>query len=274
VDTTTWKQLNIAYPGDDAIERERRAAEHLTAILPPAEAGGLITSWWFIRKGPWRVRYQLASQPSSSDGDPIHPSLATGFTSTRDIYEPETHAFGGPAGMDLAHTLFHHDSSHLLSFLRAGAPDRRERSLILCTALMRAAGLDINEQGDVWARVADHRASVPISPVDADVWNSFTDDISHIIRGRAGSDVLDRRWLTAFEDAGRALRILREEGALTRGLRAITALHVIFHWNRIGLPATTQAALARAANDAIFGPPVDEIRPERPASASLDHQTR
>lgn len=267
MDTTAWKQLNIAYPGD-AAERERHATEHLSGILPAAEASGLITSWWFIRKGPWRVRYLLASQPGSPDGDPIHPSLTAGMAWTRDIYEPETHAFGGPDSMDLAHTLFHHDSSHLLSFLRAGAADRRERSLILCTTLMRAAGLDINEQGDVWAHVAEHRASVPVTPVDADVWDSFTDDISHILRGRAGTDVLDRTWLTAFEDTGRALRTLREEGALTRGLRAITALHVIFHWNRIGLPATTQAALARAAKDAIFGRPIDEIRPERPAPPS------
>ncbi|MFI5593620.1 thiopeptide-type bacteriocin biosynthesis protein [Amycolatopsis sp. NPDC051758] len=274
MDTTTWNQLNIAYSGNDAIERERRAVEHLAGILPSAEAGGLITSWWFIRKGPWRVRYLLAGQPSSSDGDPIHAGLTAGMAWTRDIYEPETRAFGGPASMVLAHALFHHDSSHLLSFFRSGAPDRRERSLILCTALMRAAGLDINERGDVWAQVAEHRASVPVAPVNADVWNSFTDDISHILRGRAGPDVLDRTWLAAFEDAGRALRTLREEGALTRGLRAITALHVIFHWNRIGLPAATQAALARAAKDAIFGRPIDEIRPERAAFASPNDKTR
>jgi hypothetical protein len=42
---------------------------------------------------------------------------------------------------------------------------------------------------------------------------------------------------------------------LTRGIRAVITLHVIFHWNRIGLPATTQATLARAAKDAIFGSP-------------------
>ena len=258
MDPTVWKQLNIAYPGDDSTARERHAAAHLAGILPAAEASGLITSWWFIRKGPWRVRYLLANPPSDPDGDPIHPSLTEGVSWTRDIYEPETHAFGGPASMSLAHQLFHHDSRHLLPFLRAGATERRERSLILCSALMRAAGLDINEQGDVWAQVVEHRAGLPAAPVDPDTWSSFTSDIGRIIRGRPRTDVIEPNWLTAFEDAGRALRALREDGALSRGLRAITALHVIFHWNRIGIPATTQALLARAAKDAIFGRPVDE----------------
>ncbi|WP_410597231.1 thiopeptide-type bacteriocin biosynthesis protein [Amycolatopsis sp. lyj-23] len=262
MDTPAWTQLNIAYPGDDPAERERHAAAHLTGVLPAAEADELLASWWFIRKGPWRVRYLLANPPRSPDGDPVHPRLAAGVAWTRDIYEPEVHAFGGPASMELAHRLFHHDSRHLLPFLRAGAADRREHSLILCTTFMRAAGLDIIEQGDVWAQVAEHRAGVPVTPVAPDVWNSFTSDIGRLQRGRARTDVLDRGWLTAFADAGRELQALRQEGALTRGLRAITALHVIFHWNRIGLTARTQAELARAAKDAVFGAPTDKSRSE------------
>lgn len=253
MDEVSWKQLNIAYPGEDSAERERHAVAHLTGILPAAEAGGLIISWWFIRKGPWRVRYLLADPSNPPDDDPVHPILTEGRSWTRDTYEPEIHAFGGPASMDLAHNLFHHDSRHLLSFLHEGGADRRERSLILCTALMRAAGLDINEQGDVWAQVAEHRAGLPNTPIDPDVWSSFTRDVSHLLHGKACTDTLNHHWLTAFEDTGSALRTLREDGALTRGIRAITALHVIFHWNRIGLPATTQAVLARAAKDAVFG---------------------
>ena len=53
------------------------------------------------------------------------------------------------------------------------------------------------------------------------------------------------------------LRRLRETGKLTCGLRTVVALHVIFHWNRIGLPATTQATLAQAAREAIFGDALD-----------------
>jgi hypothetical protein len=37
---------------------------------------------------------------------------------------------------------------------------------------------------------------------------------------------------------------------VSRGLRAVLAHVVIFHWNRLGLPAVTQATLARAAASA------------------------
>jgi hypothetical protein len=37
-----------------------------------------------------------------------------------------------------------------------------------------------------------------------------------------------------------------------RGTRDILAHHVIFHWNRIGLPYKTQSILAHAAKTVIF----------------------
>jgi thiopeptide-type bacteriocin biosynthesis protein len=245
-----WTQVNITFPGDDPREREQRAADHLGGILPAAEADGLITAWWFIRKGPWRVRYRLADGHNT---DPIHAVITDGMVWTRDIYEPETHAFGGPASMNTAHTLFHADSRHLLPFLTDPA-DRRERSLVLCTALMRAAGLDVNEQGDVWARLAEQRAPFLDSLPDTNTWRSFTSDVQSLIAGTPEATRVDGQWLTAFTDAGKELRTLRERGELRRGIRAIATLHVIFHWNRIGLTASSQATLARAAKDAIFGP--------------------
>ncbi|WP_233509745.1 thiopeptide-type bacteriocin biosynthesis protein [Actinomadura craniellae] len=245
-----WAQVNITYPGNDPREREHRAVDHLTRALPTAENDGLITAWWFIRKGPWRIRYRLADGHNT---DPLHPIITDGITWTRDIYEPETHAFGGPAGMNIGHTLFHADSRHLLPFLTADPADRRERSLVLCTALMHAAGLDLNEQGDVWARLAEQRAPFLNALPDNDTWQSFTRNVHRLITSDPDTDLMDGQWLTAFTDAGRALRILQERGELTRGVRAITALHVIFHWNRIGLTPSTQATLAHAAKDAIFG---------------------
>jgi len=155
--------------------------------------------------------------------------------------------------MNAAHALFHHDSRHILTYLLQQPNDRRERSLILCTALMRAAGLDLNEQGDVWARVADKRAHLHAQPPTADprTWTAFTDDIRHLLTGTAGpSD-----WQTTFDDTGSTLRDLREGGRLTRGLRAVIAEHVVFHCNRIGLPAAIQAVLAHAAKQSIFGAP-------------------
>jgi thiopeptide-type bacteriocin biosynthesis protein len=53
-------------------------------------------------------------------------------------------------------------------------------------------------------------------------------------------------WLDAFTDAGRDLGDSARAGELERGLRAVLAHLVIFHWNRFGLPAATQGILARA----------------------------
>ncbi|MEU4827724.1 thiopeptide-type bacteriocin biosynthesis protein [Actinomadura sp. NPDC023710] len=248
---TPWAQVNIDFPGRDPRARERRAIAHLAPLLPAAEADGLITSWFFIRKGRWRVRY-LPTEPSDRDRCALHSQLTQDVAWTGDIYEPEVHAFGGHASMDTAHELFHADSHHLFTYLNGAAADRRERSLVLCTALMRAAGLEFEEQGDVWARIAEQRVVLRREPPDPATWTAFTEDVHRLLLGTARPDDIGEAWLTAFEQAGEQLRALRESGRLTRGVRAVTALHVIFHWNRIGITGSSQAALACAAREAIF----------------------
>ncbi|KPM56938.1 bacteriocin biosynthesis protein [Frankia sp. B2] len=254
MDETAWKQVNITYPGADRHQRERRAVDHLVRVLPAAEADGLLTAWFFIRKGAWRLRYlpTAANSRDEPNPDPVHRVLTDGVRWTPDIYEPEVHAFGGPSSMDIAHALFHHDSRHLLTFLRDDPADRREHSLFLCTALMRAAGLDANEQGDVWARIVEQRPGLADLPADPQVRASFISDVRHFLLGDARADLIAPGWLTAFQQAGSGLRNLRGEGRLTRGIRAIISLHVIFHWNRLGIAATAQATLARAAREALF----------------------
>jgi thiopeptide-type bacteriocin biosynthesis protein len=259
MDETPWKQINITYPGPETHQRESQAVGHLTRVLPAAEADGLITSWSFIRKSAWRIRYQATPATNGrheATTDPLHPLLTDGVRWTADIYEPEIHAFGGPSSMNAAHQLFHHDSHHLLTFLATNPTDRREHSLVLCTALMRTAGLDFNEQGDVWARIAEQRSPFANPPSDPQIWAAFTDDVHRLLVGEARADLLGS-WLDGFEDAGRALRTLRTDGQLTRGIRAVIALHVIFHWNRLGLPARAQALLAAAARHAVLGPAND-----------------
>ncbi|MGH4001923.1 MAG: thiopeptide-type bacteriocin biosynthesis protein, partial [Pseudonocardiaceae bacterium] len=76
------------------------------------------------------------------------------------IYEPEIHAFGGADAMGVAHALFHADSHYLLRQLAEARKDhRRELGLLLGSVLMRAAGQDWFEQGDIWAQVAAHRVA-------------------------------------------------------------------------------------------------------------------
>ncbi|MEU5872583.1 thiopeptide-type bacteriocin biosynthesis protein [Glycomyces sp. NPDC047369] len=250
MEQNSWKQVNIAFLSPDPRERERQAVDHLTRVLPVAEAEGVITSWWFIRKGPWRIRYL----PATSTSDPAHILLTDGVTWTTDIYEPEIHAFGGSASMNAAHALFHHDSRHLLDYLSDNPDDRREHALILCTALMRDAGLDIYEQGDVWAKIADQRGALAGAGRTQDLRTAtdLTADVGRLLLGLPHTGGVTSDWLSVFEDTGKALRTLRESGKLTRGIRGIIAMHVIFHMNRLGIRANTQAALARAAKEAIF----------------------
>jgi thiopeptide-type bacteriocin biosynthesis protein len=61
-------------------------------------------------------------------------------------------------------------------------------------------------------------------------------------------------WAAAYATAGRELASLAATGHLHRGLRDVLAHHVIFAWNRLGLPYTTQAILAATAKTVVFGP--------------------
>ncbi|WP_374778611.1 thiopeptide-type bacteriocin biosynthesis protein (plasmid) [Streptomyces sp. NBC_01310] len=256
----TWRQANVAFT--DWSLAETSALTHLAPLLRTAEDNGDITGWFHMRKRPcWRVRYQTAE----GGHDPLAPVLdalavqghINGWVPV--VYEPEVHAFGGPEGMDLAHRLFHQDSRNLAAYLHREGNRRREISLLLCGLLLRSAGLDWYEQGDVWARVSDHRAL----PESTDAGSSArhqaavrrlisvkTEDMLHA-DGRLArfSD-----WASGYTDAGSALARLAADGRLHRGLRDIVAHHVLFAWNRAGLAQDAQATLAAAATAVIFGP--------------------
>jgi thiopeptide-type bacteriocin biosynthesis protein len=265
MDPRPGRQFNVVFP--DWAGAEHAALAHLAPLLAAAEADGLITSWFFIRKAPcWRVRY-LPDAPAAQAY--FHRHLG-GLRSNRHVedfrqvvYEPETHAFGGAEAMAFAHRLFHLDSRHLLAYLAdterlPGTRRRRELSIILCSSLLRAAGLDWYEQGDVWARVADHRElpdQIPTSrlhALEADLQRLMSVDAGSLMR--EGSHLaFAAGWSAAFAATGRELANLAAHGQLHRGLRAILAHHVIFTWNRHGLPHTTQAVLASTAKNVVFG---------------------
>ncbi|MFE4665424.1 thiopeptide-type bacteriocin biosynthesis protein [Streptomyces sp. NPDC056716] len=190
------------------------------------------------------------------------------------VYEPETHAFGGPGAMASAHRLFHRDSRNLTHFLRGYAGrHRRETSLMLCSLMMRSAGLDWYEQGDVWAKVGAHRA-LPDGHRRALRDGSGQGGEERLLAAvrrlisvngedlmRVDGPMADRaQWADAYSKAGRELADLADTGRLHRGLRDVLAHHVLFAWNRIGLPYDAQAALAAAAKAVVFGPDLMEGR--------------
>ncbi len=285
-----WYQVHVAFP--DRATAETAMASQVHPPVRDAEAEGTIDSWWFVRKTPfWRLRFQTTR---SADTQALVRRVLDDMTAknlvTRwwpGIYEPETAVFGGTAAMDIAHQLFHADSSVVLDYLhRHDAATsamkligRRELSLLLCSALMRAAGQDWHEQGDIWHRVTQMR---PLDTgQDSDRIAGTTRNVRRLLTLDTGAEsdlfaedkplTFARPWFTAFTTAGSQLASAVHDGSLRRGIRDVLAHHVIFHWNRFGLSGPAQAVLAQAAADGILGSPV---RPVEPQAAAADDVAR
>ena len=269
----SWRQVSIQF--DDYSAAEHTGVAHIGPELTSAETAGLIVSWFFIRKAPcWRLRFLSSRDRTEQAATVIHQRLTT----LQDVgriaswvetsYEPETHAFGGAVAMDLGHHLFHADSRHILAYLGSdrattsgGRSDqRRELSILLCSILMRGAGQDWYEQGDIWARVAKHR-TLPsdtlldrLRTMEPDLRKLMTVDASaaNPLMQENGPLTFLSDWAAAFAEAGQELGHLARNGTLSRGIRAVLTHHVIFHWNRLGLPHTTQSILANVATAVVL----------------------
>ncbi|MFV2104082.1 thiopeptide-type bacteriocin biosynthesis protein [Micromonospora sp. LOL_024] len=261
-----WLQITIEL--SNPAQADDIAVAHLAPMLTKAEAEKLITAWFFIRKTPqWRLRYLPATMQARIHLlDRLHTLERDQLiaTAVEVVYEPETRAFGGTPAMTVAHRLWHADSRHVLDYLATTAADptarrRRELAILLTSTLLRAAGLDWYEQGDVWHRVADHRP-----PPDAPDPNTIP-ALHAALRKLMGTDLTTvttpgtpraatAGWAAAYAAAGHDLAHLAAAGRLHRGLRDVMAHHIIFAMNRLGLSSTTQAILATNAATAIFGP--------------------
>lgn len=270
----SWRQVSIQF--EDWIAAEQIGAAQIGPVLFEAEAAELIASWFFIRKAPrWRLRYMPAGEGAVEEATALIRSRLNNLREVglierwvETIYEPEIHAFGGPLGMKTSHDLFHRDSREILNYLcsdrvRQSAGERvdqrRELSLLLCVILMRGAAQDWYEQGDIWARVGEHRSLSPDMPLDrlrrmeVKLRRLMTVDTkSLLMKGRPLAFISD--WAAAFDSAGSELGRLASDGVLRRGLRDVLAHHVIFAWNRIGMSYTAQSTLANAAKAVVFGP--------------------
>ncbi|HEU0088737.1 MAG TPA: thiopeptide-type bacteriocin biosynthesis protein [Pseudonocardiaceae bacterium] len=271
----SWYQVRIQFTHWDTAEHI--AATDLAPRLQHLEDAEVVAAWWFIRKVPcWRLRLLPGPAESFADMKASVNTVLDGLVEAglierwwQTIYEPESAAFGGPPAIDVAHMLFHADSRYLLDHaLRSTAVNepplgRRELSILLCSALLRGAGQDFYEQGDIWHRVAQLRPLPPEVPTEQ--MQEMTNDLRLLMTaglhptgalfGPNGPLAYAAGWITAFDVAGRALGTAATDGTLERGIRDTLAHHVIFHWNRLGLPARTQSILARAAREAILGQP-------------------
>jgi thiopeptide-type bacteriocin biosynthesis protein len=267
----SWHE--VSFWAQDWQATEDTAVSRIGPHLVKSEQEGRLAGWWFTRKGPcWRLRYLTYPRQADQARAAIHDLmqvLAAAEAITRwapGVYEPETRAFGGPDGMTTAHDLFCADSRHVLDHIRrAGAAHLCEAGVLLACTLMRAARLDWYEQGDVWQMVAAHRlARRPSSLTEAAA-------VGRLLTHRAITSALDPGWPAVFSQAGHVLHEAAQDGRLTRGLRAVLAHHVLFAWNRAGIPASRQAILAQTAATATFGhDPTQPAISARPESARLD----
>jgi protein-L-isoaspartate(D-aspartate) O-methyltransferase len=249
---TSWWHASVAFP-----------APHTDAAraLATALAG---RRFHFLRKDAGvRLRTE---QPATGLLDRLAADrVITGWTGG--IYEPETHAFGGPEGMAVAHEVFCADSPAALA--ETGSPGARERSVMLLSVMIRAAGLDPFEAGDVYARWAALRP--PVTPPQGPALEKAVSAMRRLMNADAARRPdAEAGWaerVAAFEDAGRRLRRLAADGLLIRGIRGVLAHHAIFAFNRAGVPADAQAATAWLGRHVAFSTGEGDVSTRKSASA-------
>jgi len=245
-----WLHASITFPDWEAAEQAMASA-----VAPLLD--DVTMNWSYLRKHPcWRVRVRDAPPGAIEDvlGRLRGERVITGWQPG--TYEPEAFAFGGPTGMDITHDLFCADSHAILAYLRSHCgTGRREASLLAISAMLAAAGLDTFERGDVMHKVASLRPPAPGSG------DPNMTSLSAQLRTLLGippmpalRELSAEPWGLAFYTAGHRLAQAAGMETLTRGLRAVLAHNVIFHWNRLGLSAKTQGILASAARDAWIPP--------------------
>ncbi|WP_455357525.1 methyltransferase, FxLD system [Streptomyces sp. SYSU K217416] len=226
---TSWWHASVAF-----FDPHHNAARALATALSGRR-------FHFLRKDAG-VRLRTEQPATGLLDQLLADRVITGWTGG--IYEPETHAFGGPEGMEVAHAVFCADSPAALA--ETGTPGARERSVMLLSAMIRATGLDPFEVGDVYARWAALRH--PVNPPQGPALDQAVSAMRRLMNADAARRPQpEAGWgerVAAFEDAGRRLHRLAADGRLIRGIRGVLAHHAIFAFNRAGVPVDAQAATA------------------------------
>ncbi|MCX4393198.1 methyltransferase, FxLD system [Streptomyces sp. NBC_01767] len=226
---TSWWHASVAFP-----DPHHNAARALATALSGRR-------FHFLRKDAG-VRLRTEQPATGLLDQLVADRVISGWTSG--IYEPETYAFGGPEGMEVAHDVFCADSPAALA--ETGIPGARERGVMLLSAMIRAAGLDPFEAGDVYARWAALRPTV--NPPQGPALEKAVSAMRRLMNADAARrPAPEAGWgerVAAFEDAGRRLHRLAADGRLIRGIRGVIAHHAIFAFNRAGVPVDAQAATA------------------------------
>jgi thiopeptide-type bacteriocin biosynthesis protein len=229
-----------------------------------------ISQWWWLQKtdilGPCiRLRIQTTANASRNLSGDIGARLAnSGLVVSVPVYDPEVRLFGGAPGMNLAHRLFCTDSAFLATWMSRREPRRHAipegLSVALVLRLCASAGMDLFECWDLFAQISDKRPfdASKAEPVIAlceqmagTVLKSGRDGIIGLLQGPDRQDIEEH--FSALELLGKELAAGCLRGEITSSCRAFLAPAVLFHWNRVGFCAMTQAAISRGVGRCLGG---------------------
>lgn len=251
---------------------------------------GEISDFFFMHKPPG-MRLRLCARP------PIAAAEGRLFTFLREarqagriagfapgLYDPETHQFGGDAGLAAFHRLSTADCVTLLRFWELERRGRTRADAMLFSVLAasdlvaRACG-DAWEQWDAWCemrltgRIDGTEAGLPTDlhatfAEHREVLTAAVHDRARVLRQLTSAErtllrALGRAGARFAADLARAVR----RGALSSPPRKILPFVVIFQWNRAGLAPGEQRALSyfvRHLLDPKRGP--DDVSPTAAAA--------
>ena len=254
-----WLYLRISVLPENAAEF---MARDLAPILCKMQSDGDILGWWWLGKqditgSALRIRiYPQGRFDSIAEFLETHLKQI-GCRFSRLQYEPEMRLFGGSTGIDLAHRLFCCESRFLADWMQTDISRKPPLlppglSLALIFKLITACGLDIFECWDLFDKVCDKRGASGIHEklieetrtLARKVLLSGPEKIFQLYQGLHAH--LLAQYRTHLEGLASEIAVAHFNGRLEYGLRQFLVPIVLFHWNRIDMPAHYQIALANA----------------------------
>lgn len=260
---TCWLQVGVSFH-DATSARRFIALPALHQTIDRWLQEEYLEQFFFMRKAPGlRLRFAL---PHGTSESPIVEQLDQWRTIgvlqryQFGLYDPETHQFGGPAGLDAIHRHATVDSLAYLQFAdlhaRGNATvDPLLFSLIVLHDLIGRVAEDPWEQWDVWCEL---RLTGRLVPPDGELGALLAEELADnrelleaVLLHR--EDVLDeltpseRALVRAMASANATLVADWNAAIASRTLscppRKILPFLIIFHWNRVGLDLGEQMAL-------------------------------
>jgi thiopeptide-type bacteriocin biosynthesis protein len=249
---------------------QRRAEQTMARVVGPAldtlRGGRTAVGWWFLREtAGWRVYLRTPDPLAVSRLLRTLGKNADIAATQPEIYQPDPRPFGGLTGTSIAHELFVVDSRAVLDYTRLPDPPlaRRELSIALVDSLLSTAGLDWSARSDVYTRLGT--IYPPADP--ATVRRVGGELLAFLTDPALDLSVITGPWIDACATAGRTLADVADRGLLTLRISSVLAALVHAHWDRLGLPAATQAVLAHAATQ-VYAVPREPHRCVSPKEVS------